>query len=95
MVSTGVATYFGFSAGSQWHQAQSDCKTACGAGSLAQSEKTDASTTATISTIMFVASGALLATAVVLWVTAPKKHALEVSPAVARDALGFFARGTF
>ncbi len=88
LVGLGIGTYFGFSAGSIWHQAQSDCTTACGVGSTAQRERSDAGTAATISTVAFVSALAMLTTAVVVWLTAPKR-----SSRVGESA--FFALGTF
>jgi len=68
-VGLGVGTYFGVKAGSSWSDAKAGCAAAgCPADSVLRGQ--DAKTEATVSTIAFIASGALLCGAAVLWFTA-------------------------
>jgi hypothetical protein len=70
IVGIGLGTYFGVTSLSTWSQAKKDCGSGCGAGK-AQSERSDALTDATVSTIAFAAGGAALAIGAYLFFTAP------------------------
>ena len=97
---TGVVT--GLVASSKWSAARSDCKPgACDAGSRAQGERSDAVTTAAISTISFAAGGALLAAGIALWLTSPSHAAhhhaasMRVVPTVGTNGGGVACFGGF
>ena len=101
VVGVGLGTVFGVSTGSSWSAAQRDCGKGCGPTSTAASERTTALTDATVSDVMFVVAGAAAVGAVVLWVTAPKRHeeaprpldGLRIVPAVGMSGGGLFAVG--
>jgi hypothetical protein len=84
IVGVGLGTFFGLRASSKW----SDAKAACtdypyGCGTEGTDLRASASSAGTVSTIGFIAGGALLATGVVLYLTAPSKKesvAVNVGP---------------
>ena len=81
---------------SKWHDAQKACTPGdCGPGSVAQNDKSSATTAATISTVSFVAAGVLLAGAGVLWFTAPSGAHVQVAPAASPQGASLIVKGTF
>jgi hypothetical protein len=83
----------------------SDAKTTCGGSidrcapdrvDLAQGQVDDARSAANLSSILFVAGGALVVTGAVLWISAPhvEKPSLAIAP-TAGGFVGFVARGRF
>jgi len=91
-VGIGLGTFFGLQASSKWSDAKSKCTDypfSC--GTEGQDLQSSAKSQATISTVMFVAGGALLATGAVLYFTAPKQQnvALAIGPGCA------FVQGRF
>jgi len=86
-------------ASSQWSSAKKDCGIGCTATAQAQREKNDASSSATISTVGFIAGGALLAAGVALYFTAPgstaEKSALRVMPVVGPGLAAMTLAGGF
>jgi hypothetical protein len=92
VVGIGLGTFFGLQASSKWSEAKSKCTDyPFGCGAEGQDLQTSAKSQATISTVMFVAGGALLATGAVLYFTAPKQQnvALGIGPGSA------FVKGSF
>jgi hypothetical protein len=93
VVGLGVGTYFGITAGSKWDDAKAGCSDfpyQCRPAAL--DARDSASSSATLSTIGFIAGGALLATGAVLYFTASSgatKTAVGVGPGSA------FVKGTF
>jgi hypothetical protein len=93
VVGFGLGTIFGLQASSKW----SDAKAACsdypyGCGAVGQDLRSGARSAATVSTVGFIAGGALLATGLVLYFTAPKQResvALGIGPGSA------FVQGRF
>jgi hypothetical protein len=93
VVGIGLGTFFGLQASSKW----SDAKAACtdypyGCSSNGQDLRSSARSAATVSTVGFIAGGALLATGLVLYFTAPKQResvALAIGPGSA------FLQGSF
>ncbi len=89
----GVGAIFGLSASSKWSDAKgtSHCDaTGCDAAGIAEAK--DAKTAGTISTIAFIAGGALVAGGAVVFLLSPKREsAIVVTPTVGGAAL----RGTF
>jgi hypothetical protein len=93
VVGVGLGTIFGLQASSKW----SDAKAACtdypyGCGASGQDLRSNARSAATVSTVGFIAGGALLATGLVLYFTAPKQResiALGIGPGSA------FVQGSF
>lgn len=89
IVGLGIGTIFGLQASSKWSSAKDGCKIdACGPGSQAQSDKDDAASAGTISTIAFVVGGAALATGVVLLVVSPPSSTTGSSSAGVRVVPG-------
>jgi hypothetical protein len=106
-----VGSVFGAKGFSTWDEALSHCQ----GGALKKCDSTgiqleaDARTAATISTVGFIAGGAGLAAAGILWLTAPsspsssrgasspsaKRSGLQVAPVFDQDHLGGVVRGTF
>ena len=83
IVGLGLGTFFGLKAKSTYDDSGAHCPrgpTSCDADGV-QGGK-DASTQAAGSTVAFLAGGALLATGVVLYLTAPKDGGVTVQPAV-------------
>lgn len=93
VVGLGVGTYLGLTAGSDWDDAKAGCDDfpyECNQAALDARES--ASSKATLSTIGFIAGGALLATGAILYFTASSgetKTAIGVGPGSA------FVKGTF
>jgi hypothetical protein len=93
VVGIGLGAFFGVQASGKWSDAKEKCTDfpyACGAD--AADLRSSAQSSATVSTVAFVAGGALLATGLVLYVTAPSKKdrvALGLGPGSA------FVRGSF
>jgi hypothetical protein len=89
----------GMVASSKWSSARNDCTpNACGAGSTAQGERSDALTLATWSTVGFIAGGVMLATGAALFFTAPhprESGRLRVAPAVGSASGGVVVTGVF
>jgi hypothetical protein len=98
-----VASIAAASAASSWSDAQSECSTtSCPQATYAdaRSKHDAAQSAATVSTIGFVAGGALAAAGVVLYLAAPASrpsgdHALCVTPLVSASAGGIELRGGF
>lgn len=93
VVGLGVGTFFGLSASSDWSDAKKDCDDfPYGCSQSALDARESATSNATLSTIGFIAGGALLATGAVLFFTASSgetKTAIGVGPGSA------FVKGTF
>jgi tetratricopeptide (TPR) repeat protein len=93
VVGLGVGTFFGLSASSDWDDAKSNCDDfPYGCNQSALDARESANSNATLSTIGFIAGGALLATGAVLFFTASSgetKTAIGVGPGSA------FVKGTF
>lgn len=92
VVGIGVGAFFGVQASSKW----SDAKAKCGdppyeCNNEAKDLQSSAKSAGTVSTVGFIAGGALLATGLVLYFTAPKREsvALGIGPGSA------FVKGTF
>lgn len=95
-----LGSVFGLNAQSTWADARDNhCQnTVCDATGVTQNQ--DAKSSATASTIAFVAGGALLAGGAVLWFTAPSSHAasgtaLQVAPGFGPHAATLAVRGAF
>jgi hypothetical protein len=90
LVALGLGVAFGASASSSWSSAQSECSTGpgnCPSHALAVSDHDSAVTAGTVSTVAFIAGGALLTGGLVLYFTAPKggapkTGALGVTPSI-------------
>ena len=92
VVGIGLGSFFGLQASSKWSDAKGKCADfPYGCGAEGQDLQSSAKSAATISTVMFVAGGALLATGAVLYFTAPKREsvALGIGPGSA------FVKGSF
>jgi hypothetical protein len=93
VVGLGLGTFFGLQASSKWSDAKAKCTDyPYGCGAEGADLRSSAHSGATVSTVAFVAGGALLATGVVLYLTAPSKKetvALSVGPGSA------FVQGSF
>jgi serine/threonine-protein kinase len=84
IVGVGLGTFFGLRASSKWSDAKDKCTDyPYGCGTEGTDLRSSARSAGNVSTIAFVAGGALLATGVVLYLTAPTKKesvALNVGP---------------
>lgn len=93
VVGLGLGAFFGLQASNKWSDAKSKCADyPYGCSPEGTSLRSSASSTANLSTVAFIAGGALLATGVVLYLTAPSRQeqvALELGPGSA------FLRGSF
>jgi hypothetical protein len=93
VVGLGLGAFFGLQASSKWSDAKGKCADyPYGCGSEGADLRSSAHSAATVSTVAFVAGGALLATGVVLYLTAPSKKqsvALGLGPSSA------FVQGSF
>jgi hypothetical protein len=102
-----VGTVFGLKAMSSSNDQKSACSSStCGDSNRQQaiSDHTDAANAATISTIAFAAGGTLVATGVVLFLTAPRSEApaqekpltgLHLAPVAGPSGAGVWLRGSF
>jgi hypothetical protein len=98
-----IGSVFGLFASSAWSSSKGECATAtnCSDHNQAVSDHDTAVGAGTVSTIGFLAGGALLATGAVIFFTAPSKHDrssgshLEVTPRVGRDSGGLILGGRF
>jgi hypothetical protein len=89
VVGAGLGTVFGLRASSKWASAQEACKPgACAAGSAAQTDKDEARSAATISTITFAAAGLALGAGIVVYLMAPSSSGTAVA---LRPSLGGLA----
>jgi hypothetical protein len=95
VVGIGVGSIFGAMAFSKWSDAKSACAGGCGPNDPAQTQKSDAQTAATVSTVGFIAGGAALVGAAALWFTAPSGAQMQVAPAVGAQSMGLTLRGAF
>jgi hypothetical protein len=95
-----VGGIFGIVSKSTWNKAVTECTANGGAvpdhcmGSSGPSDSSSAHTQAAVSTVAFIAGGALLATGVVLYLTAPKAG-MSVSPTVGLGSAGLDLRGSW
>jgi hypothetical protein len=93
VVGVGLGTFFGLQASGKWSDAKNKCTDyPYGCGAEGTDLRSSASSAASVSTVAFVAGGALLAAGVVLYFTAPSKKesvALAVGPGSA------FVQGSF
>lgn len=93
VVGIGLGAFFGLQASSKWSDAKSKCSDyPYGCSTDASDLRSSANSAGTLSTVAFVAGGALLATGVVLYLTAPTKKqsvALGFGPGSA------FVQGSF
>jgi len=93
VVGVGLGAFFGLQASSKWSDAKGKCTDyPYGCGAEGADLRSSAHSQATLSTVAFVAGGALLATGVVLYLTAPSKKqsvALGFGPGSA------FVQGSF
>lgn len=97
-----VGAVFGLFASARLSRERSECgsPTTCTDHAAAQRDYDDATSFGTVSTIAFVASGALVAAGVTLWLTAPTSGAapsrgVGLVPAVAASQGGLTLRGAF
>jgi hypothetical protein len=95
IVGVGVGAAFGAMAFGEWKNAKNECVDSCGAGSQAQGDKNNASTSATISDIGIIAGGVLVGAAAVVWFTAPSGAQVQVAPTAGPQGAGLTLRGTF
>jgi PEGA domain len=94
-----VGSVVGLMAGSKWSSAKTDCGSGCGPNDPAQQEKSDAATMGNVSTVGFVAGGALVVAGLVLYMTAPSgstgSAGLRVVPSASAGGGGISLRGAF
>ena len=95
IIGLGVGAVFGGMAFPQWSNAKTECTASCGPGSQAQSDKSAASTSATISDVGLIAGAVLVAGAAVLWFTAPSGAQVQLAPTASAQGGGLTLRGTF
>jgi hypothetical protein len=93
----GVGGGFGLLAKSKNDQALQNCRTATLCNSTGLSLTDDAKSAATVSTVAFIAGGALVAGGFVLWLTAPRssRTGMRVSPFVGASTGGISVDGAF
>jgi hypothetical protein len=97
-----VGGVFGALSFSKWSSAQTACKTsvACANHAQAMSDKNDAATNATVSTVGFVAGGLAVAAGVTLFLLAPgsggnRGAAVNVAPSIGPGSAGAVLQGVF
>lgn len=98
VVGVGVGTYFGVDALSKWSSAKTDCGGGCVDGSAARTERNQAITLATVSTVGFVAGGVALGGAAWLFFApsrGPEAARVDLFPSIAPGGGGLVARGVF
>jgi hypothetical protein len=101
IVGLGLGSIFGVEAITKWVSAKNDCGSGCVAGSLPRTEKTDATTDATVADVAFAVAGVALVGAVVSLIaarktpTALREGKIEVSPSFASRGLGVAAAASF
>ena len=95
LVGVGVGAVFGLVANSTYHDAVSNCPTSSTCNSDGVNGGSSAHTQAAVSTVAFIAGGALLAGGVVLYLTAPKGNAVSVQATAGSGAMGLRVGGSF
>jgi hypothetical protein len=93
-----IGSVLGLKASSTWSSAKGECKPGtCGAGSQAQNDHDSAQSSATMSTVFFVAGGIAAAGGAVLWITAPSRRTtgLRAVPSVSARGAGLDLSGSF
>jgi hypothetical protein len=96
VVGIGVGAVTGLVAPSKWSSAKRECGTECAADHPAVAQKDAAEAFATVSTVAFVAGGAMLAAGAVLWLTASKSgRAVALSPAIGHREASLGVAGRF
>lgn len=96
VVGIAAGAFFGLKASSSWTKAKNDCTAyPLGCGSQAESDKSDASSSATLSTVAFVVGGVALASGAVLWFTAPHATESETKVSFGVGPNGVVVRGGF
>jgi hypothetical protein len=99
-----VGSVFGLMAHSSWSSSQSECSTSnCPNRPQAVTDHDSATTSATISTVAFIAGAAALAGGAVLWFTAPRTESppaattgrVRVAPGVGPSSAGVLVMGVF
>lgn len=94
VVAVGLASIFGVVAESNWHNVQNTCPGNACTNSSVLDKANKAGNEADASTALFVVGGAALATAAVLYLTAPSGAEVHVAPTVGRGAVGLGIGGT-
>ncbi|MEO8799943.1 MAG: hypothetical protein ABI551_18750 [Polyangiaceae bacterium] len=95
LAGVGVGAVFGLVASGTYHDAQTHCPTSTTCDADGVSGGSSAHTQASISTIAFIAGGALVAGGVVLYLTAPKHGGVSVQTSAGPGAVGLRLGGTF
>jgi serine/threonine-protein kinase len=93
IVGVGLGTFFGLRASSKWSDAKEKCTDyPFGCGAEGTDLRASAQSAGNVSTVAFVAGGALLATGLVLYFTAPSK---KESVAINMGPQSLFVQGSF
>jgi hypothetical protein len=97
VVGLGLGAIFGVVASSKWSSAQKECGSPASCPNYAQgvSDHDSASSAATMSTIGFIAGGALLAGGAALFFTAPSDSSTTAGVQIVPGVSGMTVRGTF
>ncbi len=96
IVGIGAGAFFGLKASSSWSDAKKGCVTyPSGCSPQAVSDKSDASSSATLSTVGFIVGGVALAGGAVLWFTAPHVAEGETKVSFGVGPTGVIVRGGF
>ncbi len=101
LVGIAAGVVFGSRARTRWHAAQAICGTddqVCDNPALIQSANdlaSEARSAARASTIFSIAGGVLIAAGVVIIVTAPHEHAVQLAPTASATGAGLTLGGTF
>jgi hypothetical protein len=97
VVGLAVGGIFGALSFAKWGSAQSEClsATSCTSHPLAVSDRSDAVTDATVSTVAFVAGGVALAAGATLFFVARSGSAVAIAPSVGPGGSGMVVKGAF
>jgi hypothetical protein len=87
-----AGSVFGGLSFSSWGQANSECPSHMGCSAQATNNRSDSLTFGTVSTVGFIAGGALLATGLTIYLTAPRDRATNVGVQLSPGGLGVSGR---
>ena len=95
LIGLGLGTYFGLRASSTYHDASARCPTSSSCDDEGVAGGKDAHSQATIATVALVAGGALLASGIIVYLTAPRQGSVSLQPVAGAGMAGLRVGGAW